>query len=116
MFFRIRTPDVEMNWITSGEISPRQLENAAALKYSLRNVLYGTIAKQMDCSTSGVVFFFFTNGNFQEMNHKSRFVSSPTAAKKDLIRSGNWESKLIVTHADNNNRSLFFIRTEENFY
>ena len=56
------TPDVEMNWITSGEISPRQLE---MLRLYICGMSYSEIAKKMDCSTSGVRW------NFQEMITKA---------------------------------------------
>ena len=49
------TPDVEMNWITSGEISPRQLE---MLRLYICGMSYSEIAKKMDCSTSGVRWNF----------------------------------------------------------
>ena len=37
------TPDVEMNWITSGEISPRQLE---MLRLYICGMSYSEIAKK----------------------------------------------------------------------
>ena len=45
------TPDVELNWITSGEISPRQLE---MLRLYICGMSYSEIAKEMNCTTSGV--------------------------------------------------------------
>ena len=72
------TPDVEINWITSGEISPRQLEMVSLLKRKM-------ISKKMDCSTSGVRW------NFQEMITKAGY-----SCKEDLIAAA-LESKLIVT-------------------
>lgn len=76
------TPDVEMNWITSGEISPRQLE---MLRLYICGMSYSEIAKKMDCSTSGVRW------NFQEMIAKAGY-----SCKEDLIAAA-LESKLIVT-------------------
>ena len=76
------TPDVEMNWITSGEISPRQLE---MLRLYICGMSYSEIAKKMDCSTSGVRW------NFQEMITKAGY-----SCKEDLIAAA-LESKLIVT-------------------
>ena len=52
------TPKVELNWITSGDISPRQLE---MLRLYIRGMSYSEIAREMKCSTSGVRW------NFQEM-------------------------------------------------
>ncbi len=76
------TPNVEMNWITSGEISPRQLE---MLRLYICGMSYSEIAKKMDCSTSGVRW------NFQEMIAKAGY-----SCKEDLIAAA-LESKLIVT-------------------
>ena len=76
------TPDVEMNWITSEEISPRQLE---MLRLYICGMSYSEIAKKMDCSTSGVRW------NFQEMITKAGY-----SCKEDLIAAA-LESKLIVT-------------------
>lgn len=76
------TPNVEMNWITSGEISPRQLE---MLRLYICGMSYSEIAKKMDCSTSGVRW------NFQEMIAKAGYN-----CKEDLIAAA-LESKLIVT-------------------
>ena len=61
------TPKVELNWITSGDISPRE------------------IAREMKCSTSGVRW------NFQEMIARAGY-----SCKEDLIAAA-LESKLIVT-------------------
>ena len=43
MFFPDVTPDVELNWITSGEISPRQLE---MLRLYICGMSYSEIAKR----------------------------------------------------------------------
>ena len=45
------TPNVEMNWINSGDITPRQLE---MLRLYICGMSYSEIAKKMNCSTSGV--------------------------------------------------------------
>ena len=76
------TPDVELNWITSGEISPRQLE---MLRLYICGMSYSEIAKKMNCTTSGVRW------NFQEMIAKTGYN-----CKEDLIAAA-LESKLIVT-------------------
>ena len=76
------TPDVELNWITSGEISPRQLE---MLRLYICGMSYSEIAKKMNCTTSGVRW------NFQEMIAKAGY-----SCKEDLIAAA-LESKLIVT-------------------
>lgn len=76
------TPDVELNWITSGEISPRQLE---MLRLYICGMSYSEIAKKMNCSTSGVRW------NFQEMITRAGY-----SCKEDLIAAA-LESKLIVT-------------------
>lgn len=76
------TPNVELNWITSGEISPRQLE---MLRLYICGMSYSEIAKKMKCSTSGVRW------NFQEMITKAGYN-----CKEDLIAAA-LESKLIVT-------------------
>ena len=76
------TPDVELNWITSGEISPRQLE---MLRLYICGMSYSEIAKEMNCTTSGVRW------NFQEMIAKAGYN-----CKEDLIAAA-LESKLIVT-------------------
>ena len=75
------TPDVELNWITSGEISPRQLE---MLRLYICGMSYSEIAKEMNCTTSGVRW------NFQEMIAKAGYN-----CKEDLIAAA-LESKLIV--------------------
>ena len=76
------TPKVELNWITSGDISPRQLE---MLRLYIHGMSYSEIAKKMECSTSGVRW------NFQEMIAKAGY-----SCKEDLI-AATLESKLIVT-------------------
>ena len=76
------TPDVELNWITSGEVSPRQLE---MLRLYICGMSYSEIAKKMNCSTSGVRW------NFQEMIARAGY-----SCKEDLIAAA-LESKLIVT-------------------
>ena len=76
------TPKVELNWITSGDISPRQLE---MLRLYIRGMSYSEIAREMKCSTSGVRW------NFQEMIAKAGY-----SCKEDLIAAA-LESKLIVT-------------------
>lgn len=76
------TPDVELNWITSGEISPRQLE---MLRLYICGYSYSEIAREMKCSTAGVRW------NFQEMIAKAGY-----SCKEDLIAAA-LESKLIVT-------------------
>ena len=76
------TPKVELNWITSGDISPRQLE---MLRLYIHGMSYSEIARKMDCSTSGVRW------NFQEMIDKAGY-----SCKEDLI-AAVLESKLIVT-------------------
>ena len=76
------TPKVELNWITSGDISPRQLE---MLRLYIHGMSYSEIAKKMECSTSGVRW------NFQEMIAKAGY-----SCKEDLIAAA-LESKLIVT-------------------
>ena len=76
------TPKVELNWITSGDISLRQLE---MLRLYIQGMSYSEIAKRMDCSTSGVRW------NFQEMIAKVGY-----SCKEDLIAAA-LESKLIVT-------------------
>ena len=76
------TPKVELNWITSGDISPRQLE---MLRLYIHGMSYSEIAKKMECSTSGVRW------NFQEMIAKAGY-----SCKEDLIAAA-LECKLIVT-------------------
>ena len=76
------TPKVELNWITSGDISPRQLE---MLRLYIHGMSYSEIAKKMECSTSGVRW------NFHEMIAKAGY-----SCKEDLIAAA-LESKLIVT-------------------
>ena len=76
------TPKVELNWITSGDISPRQLE---MLRLYIHGMSYSEIARKMDCSASGVKW------NFQEMIAKAGY-----SCKEDLIAAA-LESKLIVT-------------------
>ena len=76
------TPKVELNWITSGDISPRQLE---MLRLYIHGMSYSEIAKKMECSTSGVRW------KFQEMIAKAGY-----SCKEDLIAAA-LESKLIVT-------------------
>ena len=76
------TPSVELNWITSGEISPRQLE---MLRMYICGYSYSEIAREMNCSTAGVRW------NFQEMIAKAGY-----SCKEDLIAAA-LESKLIVT-------------------
>ena len=56
------SPGVELNWITSGEISPRQLE---MLRLYICGFSYSEIARKMNCSTAGVRW------NFQEMIMKA---------------------------------------------
>ena len=80
--FRMMTPDVELNWVTSGEISPRQLE---MLRLYICGMSYSEIAKKMNCSTSGVRW------NFQDMIARAGY-----SCKEDLIAAA-LESKLIVT-------------------
>ena len=75
-------PEVELNWITSGDISPRQLE---MLRLYIHGMSYSEIARKMDCSASGVRW------NFQEMIAKAGY-----SCKEDLIAAA-LESKLIVT-------------------
>lgn len=76
------SPGVELNWITSGEISPRQLE---MLRLYICGFSYSEIAREMNCSTAGVRW------NFQEMITKAGYN-----CKEDLIAAA-LESKLIVT-------------------
>ena len=76
------SPDAELNWITSGEISPRQLE---MLRLYICGFSYSEIAREMNCSTAGVRW------NFQEMITKAGY-----SCKEDLIAAA-LESKLIVT-------------------
>ena len=76
------TPKVELNWITSGDISPRQLE---MLRLYIRGMSYSEIAREMKCSTSG------GRWNFQEMIARAGY-----SCKEDLIAAA-LESKLIVT-------------------
>ena len=76
------SPGVELNWITSGEISPRQLE---MLRLYICGFYYSEIAREMNCSTAGVRW------NFQEMIMKAGY-----SCKEDLIAAA-LESKLIVT-------------------
>ena len=76
------TPKVELNWITSGDISPRQIE---MLRLYIRGMSYSEIAREMKCSTSGVRW------NFQEMITRAGY-----SCKEDLIAAA-LESKLIVT-------------------
>ena len=76
------SPRVELNWITSGDISPRQLE---MLRLYIHGMSYSEIARKMDCSASGVRW------NFQEMIAKAGY-----SCKEDLIAAA-LESKLIVT-------------------
>ena len=75
-------PEVELNWITSGDISPRQLE---MLRLYIHGMSYSEIARKMDCSASGVRW------NFQEMIAKAGY-----SCIEDLIAAA-LESKLIVT-------------------
>ena len=77
-----RTLNGELNWITSGDISPRQLE---MLRLYIRGMSYSEIAREMKCSTSGVRW------NFQEMIARAGY-----SCKEDLIAAA-LESKLIVT-------------------
>ena len=42
-------PEVELNWITSGDISPRQLE---MLRLYIHGMSYSEIARKMDCSAA----------------------------------------------------------------
>ena len=74
--------ELQESRITSGEISPRQLE---MLRLYICGMSYSEIAKKMDCSTSGVRW------NFQEMIAKAGY-----SCKEDLIAAA-LESKLIVT-------------------
>ena len=76
------SPGVELNWITSGEISPRQLE---MLRLYICGFSYSEFASEMNCSTAGVRW------NFQEMIMKAGY-----SCKEDLIAAA-LESKLIVT-------------------
>ena len=76
------SPGAELNWITSGEISPRQLE---MLRLYICGFSYSEIAREMNCSTAGVRW------NFQEMIMKAGY-----SCKEDLIAAA-LESKLIVT-------------------
>ena len=76
------TQSVELNWITSGEISPRQLE---MLRLYICGFSYAEIAQKMNCSRAGVRW------NFQEMISKAGY-----SCKEDLIAAA-LESKLIVT-------------------
>ena len=76
------TPSVELNWIMSGEISPRQLE---MLRLYICGFSYAEIAQKMNCSRAGVRW------NFQEMISKAGY-----SCKEDLIAAA-LESKLIVT-------------------
>ncbi len=80
--FPDETPNVELNWVTSGEISPRQLE---MLRLYICGLSYSEIAKKMNCSTSGVRW------NFQDMIARAGY-----SCKEDLIAAA-LESKLIVT-------------------
>ena len=75
-------PNVELNWITSSEISPRQLE---MLRMYICGYSYSEIARKMNCSMAGVRW------NFQEMIAKAGY-----SCKEDLIAAA-LESKLIVT-------------------
>ena len=76
------SPNVQLNWIQSDEISPRQLE---MLRLYIKGLSYSEIAKRMGCSTAGVRW------NFQEMISKAGY-----SCKEDLIAAA-LESKLIVT-------------------
>ncbi len=76
------SPDANLNWITSGDISPRQLE---MLRLYICGFSYSEIARKMNCSTAGVRW------NFQEMIMKAGY-----SCKEDLIAAA-LESKLIVT-------------------
>ena len=76
------SPNVQLNWIQSDEISPRQLE---MLRLYIKGLSYSEIAKRMGCSTAGVRW------NFQEMIDKAGY-----SCKEDLI-AAVLESKLIVT-------------------
>lgn len=76
------SPDVQLNWIQSDEISPRQLE---MLRLYIKGMSYSEIAKKMGCSTAGVRW------NFQEMISKAGY-----SCKEDLIAAA-LESKLLVT-------------------
>lgn len=76
------SPNVQLNWIQSDEISPRQLE---MLRLYIKGLSYSEIAKRMGCSTAGVRW------NFQEMISKTGY-----SCKEDLIAAA-LESKLLVT-------------------
>ena len=76
------SPDVQLNWIQSDEISPRQLE---MLRLYIKGMSYSEIAKKMGCSMAGVRW------NFQEMISKAGY-----SCKEDLIAAA-LESKLLVT-------------------
>lgn len=76
------SPNVQLNWIQSDEISPRQLE---ILRLYIKGLSYSEIAKRMGCSTAGVRW------NFQEMISKTGY-----SCKEDLIAAA-LESKLLVT-------------------
>lgn len=76
------SPNVQLNWIQSDEISPRQLE---MLRLYIKGFSYSEIAKKMGCSTAGVRW------NFQEMISKTGY-----SCKEDLIAAA-LESKLLVT-------------------
>ena len=80
--FPDKAPAVELKWMKSDEISPRQLE---MLRLYIRGMSYSEIAREMKCSTSGVRW------NFQEMIARAGY-----SCKEDLIAAA-LESKLIVT-------------------
>ena len=80
--FPEQSPQVELKWMESGEISPRQLE---MLRLYIKGYSYSEIGEKMKCSAAGVRW------NFQDMIAKAGY-----SCKEDLL-AAVLESKLIVT-------------------
>lgn len=80
--FPEQSPQVELKWMESGEITPRQLD---MLRLYIKGYSYAEIGQKMNCSAAGVRW------NFQEMIQKAGY-----SCKEDLL-AAVLESKLIVT-------------------
>lgn len=80
--FPDKAPSVELKWMKSDEISPRQLE---MLRLYIKGYSYSEIGKQMNCSAAGVRW------NFQDMIAKAGY-----SCKEELL-AAVLESKLVVS-------------------
>ena len=80
--FPDKAPAVELKWMKSDEISPRQLE---MLRLYIKGYSYSEIGKQMNCSAAGVRW------NFQDMIAKAGY-----SCKEELL-AAVLESKLVVS-------------------